>query len=100
MSGSYVSKIGQIFMEYDILGTFLSFSLQKIGMNPFSGSTILLSILGEYEPSSVLYCYFRGLSIGSGAYGPNLGQNYMKYDFSAFFAHFHFKIDRNKSIFW
>ena len=44
-------------------------------MNPFSGSTILLSILGEYEPSSVLYCYFRGLSIGSGAYGPNLGQN-------------------------
>ena len=69
-------------------------------MNPFSGSTILLSILGEYEPSSVLYCYFRGLSSGRGAYGPNLGQNYMKYDFSAFFAHFHFKIDRNKSIFW
>ena len=69
-------------------------------MNPFSGSTILLSISGESEPSSVLYCYFRGLSIGSGAYGPNLGQNYMKYDFSAFFAHFHFKIDKNKSIFW
>ena len=79
-------------MKYGILGTFfIIFTSKKIGMNPFSGSSILLSILGEYEPSSVLYCYFRGLSIGSGAYGPNLGQNYMKYDFSAFFAHFHFK---------
>ena len=78
-------------MKYDI-GT-----SKKIEMNPLSGSTILLSILGEYEQSS---CYFRGFSSGRGAYGPNLGQNYMKYDFSAFFAHFHFKIDRKKSIFW
>ena len=72
-------------------------------MNIFSGSTIFWRLLGEYyiyESLSVLYCYCKGLSIGSGAYGPNLGQNYMKYDFSAFFAHFHFKIDRNKSIFW
>ena len=46
---------GQNCMKYDIFGTYRSFSLKKkIEMNPFSGSTILWSILGEYEPFKIL----------------------------------------------
>ena len=37
-------------------------------MNPFSGSTILWSILGEYEPCNVLCWSCKGLL--SGSYGP------------------------------
>ena len=51
---------------------------KKKEMNPFSGSTILWSILEEYEPFNVLPWYFMGLL--SGSYGPKIGQNCMKYD--------------------
>ena len=68
-----------------------------IEINPFSGSTILWSILGEYEPFNILrYC--KGLL--SGSYGPKIGQNCMKYDILALFKHFCYKKDRNESIFW
>ena len=68
-------------------------------MNPFSGSTIFWRLLKEYEPLSVLYCYCKGLSSGSGAYGQKNCQNYMTYDFCALFDHFHLKKDRNESTF-
>ena len=58
-------------------------------MNPLSGSTILWSILGEYEPFNVLPWYCKGLL--SGSYGPKIGQNCMKYDILALLCHFHFK---------
>ena len=53
----------------------------------FSGSTIFWRLLGEYEHLSVPYCYCKGLSSESRAYGPKIGQNYMKYDFWALFDH-------------
>ena len=75
---------------------FIIFTSKKIEMNPFFGSTILWRLLGDYEPSSVLYCYCKRLSSGIGAYGPKIGQNCMKYDFWALFDHFHFeKIEMN-----
>ena len=54
-------------------------------MNIFSGSTFFWRLLGEYEPLSVPYCYCKELSSESRAYGPKVGQNYMKYDFLALF---------------
>ena len=60
-------------------------------MNTFSISTILRRLLGEFEPSSVFYCYCKELSSWSWAYGPKIGQNYMTYDLWAHFDHFHFK---------
>ena len=54
-------------------------------MNPFSGSTILWSILGEYEPFRVLFWKYQGHLNGS--YDPKIGQNCMKYDiFGTFWA--------------
>ena len=79
-------------MKYDILCTFRLFPPQKnMKVNPFSDFTILWRLFGEYEPSSVLYCYCLRLSCWIGAYGPKIGQNCMKYDFRALFDHFHFK---------
>ena len=67
-------------MKYDILGTFRTFSLtsKKTDMNPFSGSTNLWTILGEYEPFNMLLRQCKGLL--SGSYGPKTGQNCMKYE--------------------
>ena len=67
-------------------------------MSPFSGGTILWTILGEYEPLNVLRWYCKGTL--SGSYGPKIGQNCMKYDILALFCHFHAEKDRNESIFW
>ena len=55
-------------------------------MNPFSGSTILWSILGEYEPFKVLRWKYQGLL--SGSHGPKIGQNCMKYDIFGNFRSF------------
>ena len=55
-------------------------------MNSFSGSTILWSILGEYEPFNVLLWQCMGLL--SGSYGPKIGQNCMKYDILGTFRTF------------
>ena len=60
------------------LALFEHFTLKKIEMSPFSGSTILWTILGEYEPLNVLCWYCKGTL--SGSYGPKIGQNCMKYD--------------------
>ena len=61
LSGSYGPEIGQNCMKYDILGTFQTFSLKKrIGMNTYSGSTFLWSILGEYEPFHILCWLCKG----------------------------------------
>ena len=47
-------------MKYDILALFGHFHLKKkIEMNPFTGSTILWSILGEYE--SLTYFVVRAI---------------------------------------
>ena len=79
-------------MKYDILCTFRLFPPQKnMKVNSFSDFTILWRLFGEYEPSSVLYCYCLRLSCWIGAYGPKIGQNCMKYDFRALFDHFYFK---------
>ena len=67
------------------------FHLKNIEMNIFSGGTFFWRLLGEYEPLSVPYCYCKELSSESRAYGPKVGQNYMKYDFWALYDHFHFK---------
>ena len=100
MSGSYGPKIGQNSMKYDILSTMDHFHLKKYRNEFFSGSTIFWRLLGEYEPLSVPYCYCKGLSSESRAYGPKIGQNFLKYDFWALFDHFHFKKDSDKFIFW
>ena len=88
-------------MKFDILGDFSNISTsQKLEMNTFSISTILRRLLGEFEPSSVFYCYCKELSSWSWAYGPKIGQNCIKYDVLGTFRWFHFKTDRNGSIFW
>ena len=46
-------------------------------MNPFTGSTILWSILREYEPCNVLCWSCKGLL--SESYGPKMSLNCMKY---------------------
>ena len=91
------SKLHEIwhFLHFSII-----FTSKKIKVNPFSDCTILLRLLGEYEPSSVLYCYCKRLSSGIGAYGPKIGQNYMKYDILGTFRTFSLKKDRNESIYW
>ena len=101
LSGSYDPKIGYNCMKFDILGDFSNISTsQKLEMNTFSISTILRRLLGEFEPSSVFYCYCKELSSWSWAYGPKIGQNCIKYDVLGTFRRFHFKKDRNESIFW
>ena len=52
--GHMATKLGQNYMTCDFYALFDNFHFQKIEMNPFSGSTILWSILGEYEPFKVL----------------------------------------------
>ena len=67
-------------------------------MNPFSGSTNLWTILGEYEPFNMLLQQCKGLL--SGSYGPKTGQNCMKYEVLGTVRTFSLQKIGNKSIFW
>ena len=60
-------------------------------MNPFSGSTILWSILGEYEHFKVLSWYCKG---------PKVAKIASNMTFCDIFEHFHSEKDKNESIFW
>ena len=84
--GHMVPKLAKIACNTTFWELSNIFTPKKIEINPFTGSTILWSILGDFEPCNVLCWYCTGLL--SGSYGPKIGQNCMKYDILGTFQTF------------